>query len=101
MNTDVMVIITHIDKWDVTRVLVDSGSQAKIVPVGSITLPVSFGNPTNARTKFITFDVVNMYYPYNTIFGKCLPNTLEVVFHSTHLCLKVLALLGVISIYGS
>jgi hypothetical protein len=29
--TDVMVIITHIDKWDVTRVLIDNGSQAEIL----------------------------------------------------------------------
>jgi hypothetical protein len=26
-----MVITTHIDKWDVTRVLVDNGSQAEIL----------------------------------------------------------------------
>jgi hypothetical protein len=29
--TDVMVITTHIDKWDVTRVLIDNGSQAEIL----------------------------------------------------------------------
>jgi hypothetical protein len=26
-----MVIMTHIDKWDVTRVIVDNGNQAKIL----------------------------------------------------------------------
>jgi hypothetical protein len=26
-----MVITTHIDKWDVTRVLIDNGSQAEIL----------------------------------------------------------------------
>jgi hypothetical protein len=30
-HTDVMVITTHIDKWDVTRVLVDNGSQTEIL----------------------------------------------------------------------
>jgi hypothetical protein len=30
-HTEAMVIIVHIDKWDVTRVLVDNGSQAKIL----------------------------------------------------------------------
>jgi hypothetical protein len=30
-HTDVMVIIAHTDKWDVTRVLVDNGSQAEIL----------------------------------------------------------------------
>jgi hypothetical protein len=30
-RTDVMVIIAHIDKWDITRVLIDNDSQAKIL----------------------------------------------------------------------
>jgi hypothetical protein len=66
--TDAMVITSHIDKWDITRVLVDNGSQAFdqlgydirhrkeatkplygfmgniIEPVGTISLPVSFGS---------------------------------------------------------
>jgi hypothetical protein len=30
-HTNAMVITTHIDKWNVTRVLVDNGSQAEIL----------------------------------------------------------------------
>jgi hypothetical protein len=30
-HTDVMVITAHIDKWDVTRVLIDNGSQAEML----------------------------------------------------------------------
>jgi hypothetical protein len=30
-HTDAMVIKAHIDKWDVTRVLIDNGTQAKIL----------------------------------------------------------------------
>jgi hypothetical protein len=76
-----MVITTHIDKWDVTRVLVDNGNQTEILflsvfnqmgfdrrqlkeaskplygfggkriePVGSMSLPVSFGSLRNACT---------------------------------------------------
>jgi hypothetical protein len=30
-HTDAMVITTHIDKWNVTRVLADNGSQAEIL----------------------------------------------------------------------
>jgi hypothetical protein len=30
-HTAAMVITTHIDKWDVMRVLVDNGSQAEIL----------------------------------------------------------------------
>jgi hypothetical protein len=30
-HTDAMVITIHIDRWDVTRILVNNGSQAKIL----------------------------------------------------------------------
>jgi hypothetical protein len=73
----------------------------KIEPIGSISQPVSFGSPANARTEYITFDVVDMSYPYNAIFGRGLLNTFEVALHSLYLYLKVPAALGVISIHGS
>ncbi|XP_012699979.1 uncharacterized protein LOC105913982 [Setaria italica] len=37
--------------------------------LGKIALPVSFGNLHNARTERITFDMVEMYYPYFAILG--------------------------------
>jgi hypothetical protein len=50
-----MVIIVHIDRWDISKILVDNGSQAEILfygfngkriePIGVITLPVLFGTP--------------------------------------------------------
>jgi hypothetical protein len=55
--TEAMVITSHIDKWDVTRVLVDNGTYAeiwlwgggrRIEPVGSVSLLVSFGGLQNA-----------------------------------------------------
>jgi hypothetical protein len=131
-HTKAMVIAAHIDKWNVTRVLVNNGSQAeilflstfeqmcfsqkqlkealkqlygfggkKIEPVGSISLPVSFGTPSNARTENITFDVVDMSYPYNAIFRRGILNTFKAALHSLYLCLKVPATLGAISIYGN
>jgi hypothetical protein len=30
-HTDVMVVTVHIDRWDVTRILMNNGSQAKIL----------------------------------------------------------------------
>jgi hypothetical protein len=30
-HTDVMVVIVHIDRWDVTKILIDNGSQVKIL----------------------------------------------------------------------
>jgi hypothetical protein len=38
-------------------------------PIGIITLPISFGTPKNPRTEYINFDVVDMLYTYNAIFG--------------------------------
>jgi hypothetical protein len=99
-HTDAMVLTVHINRWDVTRILVDDSSQAEILflsafkkmgydkkhlketmkplygfggkqiePIRVITLPVSFGTPQNHRTEYITFDVVDMLYPYNAVFG--------------------------------
>jgi hypothetical protein len=115
LHTDAMVITSHINKWNVTRILVDNGSQAEILfllpldgfggrriePIGSISLSVSFGILRNTRTRYITFDVVDMHYHYNAIFGIGLLNTFEVALHSAYLCLMMPATLGVISIHGS
>jgi hypothetical protein len=73
----------------------------KIEPVGSISLPVSFGTLSNARIEYITFDVVDIFYPYNTIFGRGFLNTFEAVLHSLYLYLKILATQGVISVHGN
>jgi hypothetical protein len=72
----------------------------RIEPVGSIYLSVSFGSLQNARTEYVTFDVVDMDYPYNAIFGRGLLNTFEATLHSPYLCLKVPTLLGAILIHG-
>jgi hypothetical protein len=131
-RTDAMVVTVHIDRWDVTEILIDNGSQAEILfratfnkmgfdrkqlrepsmplysfgerriePIGAITLPVSFITPKDPRTEYITFDVVNMTYPYNAIFGRGLLNTFEAALHSTYPCLIILATFGVITIFGS
>jgi hypothetical protein len=48
-HTDAM-ITTHIDKWNVTRVLVDNGSQAEIVE-GSIEVVVCFRRKENRTSR--------------------------------------------------
>jgi hypothetical protein len=69
-------------------------SRKKIEPIGSISLSVSFGSLHNAHTKYITFDVVDMNYPYNAIFDRGLLNTFKTALHSLYLCLKVPATKG-------
>jgi hypothetical protein len=131
-HTDAMVIIAHIDQWDVAKIFVDNGSQVKVLfllpldkmgynkkqlneptkplsgfggkrieQVGVITLPVSFGTPKNPHTEYITFDVIDMLYPYNAIIRQGLLNTFQTALHSTYLCLKVPATFGAITECGS
>jgi hypothetical protein len=127
-----MVITTHINKWDVIRIIIDNGHQAeilflsafdhmgldknqvrettkplygfegkKVLPIGFISLLVSFGGRQNMQAEQVTFDVVDMYYQYNAILDRGFLNIFEAGFHSAYLCLKVSALLGALSIYGN
>jgi hypothetical protein len=131
-HTNDMVVTVNIDRWDVTKILIDNGSQAEILfltifdklgfdrkqlrepskplygfgrkriePVRAITLPMTFGTPKNPRTEYIIFDVVDMTYPYNAIFGRGLLNTFKTSLHSTYLCLKVPSTFGVIIVFSS
>jgi hypothetical protein len=67
--------------------------------MGVTTLLVSFGTPQNPITEYISFDVVDMHYPYNAIFGRGLLNTFEAVLHLWYLYLKIPTTFGVISIF--
>jgi hypothetical protein len=68
----------------------------RIEPIRVITLPILFGTPQNPHTEYITFDVVDMLYPYKAIFGWGLLNTFEVALHSRYLYLKIPATFYVI-----
>jgi hypothetical protein len=41
--------------------------------LGKVVLLVSFGTVRNARTEYLSFDIVEMYYPYNSILGRRIP----------------------------
>jgi hypothetical protein len=45
--------------------------------VDKIELPLSFGVSPNARSEEVTFDIVDMVYPYNTIMGPGSINNLK------------------------
>jgi hypothetical protein len=68
--------------------------------LGKVVLPVSFGTVQNARTEYLSFDVVEMYYPYNGILGRGFLNKFEAVIHQAYLCMKIPVTLGVITIWG-
>ena len=74
------------------------GKQVKAM--GKITLPVTFGDQNNSRTEHITFDVVDMLYNYNAIFGRGVTNMFSDVLHPGYLCIKLPSAKGVIAVYG-
>jgi hypothetical protein len=68
--------------------------------LGKVVLPVSFRTVQNAKTEYLSFDVVEMYYPYNGILGRGFLNKFEAVIHQAYLCVKIPATQGVITIWG-
>jgi hypothetical protein len=69
-------------------------------PVGKIELPLSFGTMPSARSEQVTFDIVDMVYPYNAIMGRGSINKFEVAIHGLYLCMKIPGPQGVITVYG-
>jgi hypothetical protein len=68
--------------------------------LGKVVLLVSFGTVQNARTEYLSFDMVEMYYPYNGILGRGFLNKFELVIHQAYLCVKIPATQRVITIWG-
>jgi hypothetical protein len=46
------------------------------------------------------FEIVDMEFPYNAIFGRRTLNIFEAVLHSAYLCMKIPSNQEVISVYG-
>ena len=72
----------------------------RVNAIGKMSLPVSFGDTANARTEHITFDVVEMSYPYRAILGRGTINKFEAIVHQLYLCMKMPAPAGVITVRG-
>jgi hypothetical protein len=70
-------------------------------PVGKIELPLSFSVAPNARSEQVTFDIVDMVYPYNAIMGRGSINKFEAAIHGLYLCMKILGPQGVIIVYSN
>jgi hypothetical protein len=130
-HVDTMVINCSVAGWDMHKVLVDNGSQADVIflhafdcmgishsllkpsdnPIygfggkgtfpGKIELPLSFGVAPNARSEQVTFDIVDMVYPYNAIMGRGSINKFEAAIHGLYLCMKISGPQGVITVYGN
>ncbi|XP_039855289.1 uncharacterized protein K02A2.6-like [Panicum virgatum] len=73
----------------------------RIEALGKIELNVTFGEGVKQRTEAITFDVVDINYPYNAIFGHNILVKFAAVIHQPYLCMKIPSAGGVVTVYGN
>jgi len=73
----------------------------RIEALGKIELNITFGEGAAQRTEAITFDVVDINYPYNAIFGRNTLVKFAAVIHQSYLCMKLHSAGGVITVFGN
>ena len=73
----------------------------RIEALGKIELNVIFGEGAAQRTEPITFDVVDINYPYNAIFGRNTLVKFAAVIHQLYLCMKLPSAGGIITVFGN
>jgi len=71
------------------------------MPLGQITLPVTFGTQSNYRTEFITFEVAGFQSSYHAIFGRPALAKFMAIPHYPYLLLKMPGPHGVLSLRGN
>ena len=59
------------------------------MPLGQITLPVTFGTPSNYRTEFIKFEVTDFDSSYHAILGRPALAKFMAISHYPYLLLKM------------
>lgn len=72
----------------------------RVEALGKISLPISLGTIENPRTEHVTFDIVDIQYPYNVILGRGFLNKFEAIVHQAYMCMKMPAAKGTIAAYG-
>ena len=73
----------------------------RIEALGKIELNVTFGEGNIQRTELITFDVVDIAYPYNAIFSRNNIIKFAAVINQEDLCMKIPIARGVITILSN
>jgi hypothetical protein len=68
------------------------------MPLGQITLPVTFGTPDNYRTEFIKFEVADFESSYHAIFRRLALAKFMAVLHYPYLLLKMPGPNGILSL---
>jgi hypothetical protein len=67
------------------------------MPLGQITLPITFGTTTNYTTKFIKFEVADFDSSYHAIFGCLALAKFMAIPHYPYLLLKMSGPKGILS----
>jgi ribonuclease HI len=71
-----------------------------VYPLGSITLPVTFGTEENFRTENVQFDVVEVNLSFNAIIGRQALYEFMAIAHYGYLVLKMSSPAGVLTMRG-
>jgi hypothetical protein len=71
-----------------------------VYPLGSITLPVTFGTKENFHTENVQFDVAEVNLPFNAIIGRAALYQFMAIAHYEYLVLKMPSLAGVLTVRG-
>jgi hypothetical protein len=71
-----------------------------VYPLGSITLPVTFGTEENFRTENVQFDVVEVNLPFNAIIGRPALYQFMAIAHYGYLVLKMSSPAGILTVRG-
>jgi hypothetical protein len=71
-----------------------------VYPLGSITLPVTFGTEENFRTENVVFDVAEVNLPFNAIIGRPTLYRFMAIAHYEYLVLKMPSPAGVLTVQG-
>ena len=69
-------------------------------PLGSITLPVTFGTKENFHTENVQFDVAEVNLPFNAIIGRPALYRFMAIAHYGYLVLKMPSPAGVLTVRG-
>jgi hypothetical protein len=71
-----------------------------VYPVGTISLPVTFGTEVNFRTENVQFEVVEVNLPFNAIIGRPALYRFMAVAHYGYLVLKMPSPAGVLTVHS-
>jgi ribonuclease HI len=71
-----------------------------VYPLGSIALPVTFGNEENFHTENVQFDVAEVNLPFNAIIGRPALYRFMAIAHYGYLVLKMPSPAGVLTVPG-